>query len=183
MNGRLAVFVCVFLGIPVLGSAQPCTQAPLNTEFLTDPTGRVYTTCATDGNLSGVNVNDVCVLDKFNAVCTDAACKVDNVLTREVIIETIINSVELETLARSAVANDVARRQQLSWLLQANSYNMAKASSQQKWKNVFSSADSPVTNAAINTAQLKNASRAQVVCHRVGTIDDVSCGLRGTACP
>jgi len=154
------------------GGAQQCTQTQLNTEFTTDPTARTYATC----------VDDVCVLDKFNAVCTDATCKVDNVLSREVILETIINSGELETLANSTAPADLARHRQLGWLLQATYYNMNKGSNQSKWKNVFPAGSSPNTNAAINAAQQKNAPRSQIVCGRAGTIDDISCGLRGTGC-
>lgn len=178
------VWIVVALALPLGALAQTCQQAVLNTEFLTDPTARGYVSCATDGNLSGPNVSDQCVLNFFNALCTDnAACKVDNVLTREAILETLIDSAELEKLSRSTVANDVARKSQLDWLLQASPYNLAKAPTQQKWKNVFTPADSPITNGAINAAQLKNAPRSQIVCHRGGTLSDVSCGLRGAGCP
>lgn len=164
--------------------AQQCAQATLNTEFMSDPTQRQYSACASDGDLAGLQVSDTCVLEKFNALCTgNAACKTDNVMTREAILETIIDSAELEKLSRSTNANDVARKSQLDWLLQASPYNMAKAPNQQKWKNVFTPADSPLTNTAINNAQQKDAPRSQIVCKRTGTMSDVTCGLRGAGCP
>jgi len=170
------------LALPVLASAQQCTQQQLNTEFMTDPTVRQYVACASDGNLAGVNVDDSCVLTRFNAPCTDASCKVANILTREVLYETIIDSNELEKLSRSTVANDVARKSQLDWILHNSSFNMAKASWQQKLKNIFTPADSPLTNAAINNAQQKDAPRSHIVCNRSATLSDISCGLRGEGC-
>ena len=163
--------------------AQGCQQATLQTEFFTDPTQRQYVACATDGDLAGPNVDDNCVLQRFNALCTNNAnCKTDNVLSREVFLETIIDSAEAEKLARSTNANDQARRVQADWWLTATAYNLAKASWQQKWKNVYTPADSPITNAAINAAQLKDAPRSTIICHRPGTLADVSCGLRNEGC-
>lgn len=157
---------------------QQCTQQQLNSEFTVDPTARAYNTCT--GFPSG---DDQCVLDKFNAPCiNNTACKVDNILTLENIFQTIIDSAELEKLARSTVANDVARKSQLDWLTHIQSFNMAKAPWQQKWKNVFTPADSPNTNAAINAAQQKDAPRSQIVCGRPATLCDVSLGLRGQPC-
>jgi hypothetical protein len=177
----LAVVLLVFtLWLPGTGDAQQCTQQQLHDEFFLDSTTRNYVSCASDGNLAGPTTSDQCVLNLFNGPCTAAACKVDNVMTTAAIMETIVNSGELETLARSAVANDQARRVQLSWLLQVPTYNMAKNVNQQKWKNIFTPADSGATNAAIDAAKLKDAPRSQVVCGRAGTLSDISLGLRGT---
>jgi hypothetical protein len=175
----LLVFV---LWLPGTGEAQQCLQQQLHDEFFLDSTTRAYATCSTDGNLANpATTSDSCVLDKFNSPCVNNAnCKVDNVLTTATIMETIVASDELEKLARATPANDQARRAQLGWLLQVPTYNMAKAQSQQKWKNVFTPADSGVTNAAIDAAKLKDAPRSQVVCGRAGTLSDVSLGLRGT---
>jgi hypothetical protein len=160
---------------------QQCTQQQLHDEFFLDTTTRNYVTCASDGNLANpATTSDTCVLDKFNAPCTNNAnCKADNVMTTAAIMETIVVSDDLEKLARSAVANDQARRVQLSWLLQVQTYNMAKNVNQQKWKNVFTAADSGPTNAAIDAAKQKDVPRSHVVCGRVGTLSDVSLGLRG----
>jgi hypothetical protein len=175
-----AVFLLFLLGIPAIGDTQSCSQSTLNSEFMTDPTTRNYVSCASDGNLANpATTSDTCVLGLFNSPCTAAACKVDNVMTTAAIMETIVVSDDLEKLARSAVANDQARRVQLSWLLQVQTYNMAKNVNQQKWKNVFTSADSAATNAALDAAKLKDAPRSQLVCGRVGTLSDVSLGLRG----
>jgi hypothetical protein len=184
MRWLLLVVGCVVVAvIPSILYAQSCTQTTLHDEFFQDPTTRNYVSCATDGDLAGVNVSDSCVLNFFNAPCTNnAGCKVANILSREVLYLTIIDSAELEKLSRSTVANDVARKSQLDWILHNTSFDMSKASWQQKWKNVFTPADSPLTNAAINTAQLKDAPRSQVVCGRVGTLNDISCGLRGDGC-
>src|SRR5262245_16267465 len=99
MEGKLmikqivtTVISCLWLTWCGVGWAQQCTQAQLHDEFLLDPTARNYVTCATDGNLEGQNVSDVCVLDLFNSPCTASACKVENVLTREQIYETIIDA-------------------------------------------------------------------------------------------
>jgi hypothetical protein len=177
----VAITFCLWVVSVGVVWGQQCTQQQLHDEFFTDPTTRNYISCASDANLAGPTTSDQCVLNLFNAPCTNnAACKVDNIMTLEAIMETIVNTAELETLARSAVANDQARRAQLSWLLQVPAYNMAKGSNQGKWKNVFTSADAPTTNAAITAAQQKNAPRSQSVCGRPGTLSDVSLGLRGT---
>jgi hypothetical protein len=161
------------LGVLLCGSlvwAQQCTQSQLNTELTTDPTQRTYTTCT----------NDQCYLDKFNDPCTNnAACKVPNVMTREEILQKIIDATELETLYRSTAPNDVARKGQLDVLMNGTTFDMSKAPIQQLWKNVFAQAGSPLTNSAIQAAQLKDAPRSQVVCGRPGTLSDISCGLRG----
>jgi hypothetical protein len=179
----LAVALLVFaLWFPGTANAQTCGQSQLHDEFFLDNTIRDYVSCSSDRNLANpATTSDTCVLDKFNAPCVNHAnCKVDNILTTAAIMETIVDPAELEKLARATPANDQARRAQLSWLLQVPSYNMANAQSQQKWKNVFTSADSGVTNAAIVAAKLKDAPRSQIVCGRVGTLSDVSLGLRGT---
>jgi hypothetical protein len=177
------VLLMFTLWLPGTGEAQQCTQQQLHDEFFLDATitQRNYVSCASDGNLAGPTTSDQCVLNLFNAPCTNNAnCKAENVMTSAAIMETIVNSDDLEKLARSAVANDQARRVQLSWLLQVDTYNMANNVNQKKWKNVFTSADSGATNAAIEAAKLKDAPRSQSVCGRVGTLSDVSLGLRGT---
>lgn len=164
--------------------AQTCTQQSLHAEFYEDVTQRGYSTCSTDGDLSNSGTtSDTCVLDRFNAPCTNHAnCKVPNILSREDILQTIIDPTDLETLARSTNANDVARKSELDWLMAAQTWDMSKAHNQQLWKNVFPSSFT-TTNTAINNAQLKDAPRSQIVCHRPGTLTDVSCGLRGDGCP
>ena len=162
--------------------AQGCSQAQLNQEFTGDPTARGYATCASDGVVTGPNNNDQCTLDKFNSPCIDnAACKVPNILTREQILQTIIDPADLETLARSTAANDVARKSEMDWLITAQAWDMSKAHNQQLWKNVFPSSFTN-TNTAINNAQLKDAPRSTIVCGRPGNLNDVSCGLRGAGC-
>jgi hypothetical protein len=178
----VAITFCLWVVSVSVVWGQQCTQQQLHDEFFLDNTIRNYVSCASDGNLANpATTSDTCVLGKFNAPCTNNAnCKVDNILTTAAIMETIVVASELETLARATPANDQARRAQLGWLLQVPSYNMAKAQSQQKWKNVFTPADSAATNAAIDAAKLKDAPRSQSVCGRVGTLSDVSLGLRGT---
>lgn len=182
----LALFLILSALLALSAEAQQCTQTQLNGEFMTDPTQRGYKACSTNQDLSNaVTTNDQCVLAKFNAPCTDhAACKVDNVMTKEQVMETLVDSTELETLARSTTANDVARKSELDWLLRMTSFNMAKSSWQQKWKNVFAqgAGASPITNANINNAQLKDAPRCEIVCKKGNgcTMSDVSLGLRGT---
>jgi hypothetical protein len=179
----MVVEITFYLWVASVGVAwgQQCTQQQLHDEFFLDSTTRNYVSCASDGNLAGTTTSDQCILNLFNAPCTNSpACKTDNVMTTAAIMETIVASDELEKLARATPANDQARRAQLSWLLQVPTYNMAKGVNQQKWKNVFTSADSGVTNAAIDAAKLKDAPRSQIVCGRVGTLSDVSLGLRGT---
>jgi hypothetical protein len=163
-----------------VASAQQCTQTQLHDEFFLDTTSRNYVSCTTDGNLAGANVSDTCVLGFFNAPCTNnAACKVPNIMTREEILQKIIDAGELETLYRSTAPNDVARKGQLDVLINGTTFDMSKAPIQQLWKNVFAQASSPLTNTAIQAAQQKDAPRSQIVCGRVGTLTDVSCGLRG----
>jgi len=163
-----------------LGWAQQCTQSQLHDEYFLDPTARDYVSCAGDGNLAGANVNDQCVLDRFNQPCTNnAACKTDNILTREQIYETIIDANELDTLANGTAPADVKRKTELAWLLTGTSWNLAKSANLSKWKNVFTGPSSPITNAALEAAKQKDAPRSQIVCGRPGTLADVSCGLRG----
>jgi hypothetical protein len=164
--------------------AQQCTQQQLHDEYFLDTTARNYVSCASDGNLAGPNVSDPCVLDKFNAPCVGtASCKVDNILTREQIYESIIDSAELDTLANSTTPADTKRKTELGWLLTGTSWNLAKSSNLQKWKNVFTGPSAPITNAALDAAKQKDAPRSQIVCARAGTLNDVSCGLRSTGCP
>jgi len=176
----VALLLAAWVGV---ASAQQCTQTQLHDEFFLDSTGRNYASCATDGNLAGVNVSDQCVLGLFNAPCTATACKVDNILTREQIYQTIIDANELDTLANDTSPAGVKHKTELGWLLNAESWNMAINSSQKQWKNPFPAATAPITNAAIDAAKLRDAPRSQIVCGRVGTINDVSCGLRGEGCP
>jgi hypothetical protein len=164
-------FVLVFL-LPASAWAA-CTQTQLNTEFTTDPTARTYASCATG--------NDQCVLDKFNAPCTHASCKQDQTVSREAVYEAI-ESDELKALANSLAAADTARMTLLSFALLNESFNLGKGEIRQKLFDVFTAGGSPVTNAAINALQQKDAPRSQMVCGRQGTLNDVSCGLRGQGC-
>jgi hypothetical protein len=157
------------------GQAQECTQAELSAEFSTDPTARGYATCT----------DDPCYLDKLNEPCIgNANCnKVENVLTREQIYQTIIDATELDTLANGTAPADVKHQKELGWLLNATTWNMALNSSQKHWKNPFPSSTSPITNAAIDAAKLRDASRCQAVCSKSAcTLSEVSCGLRGDDC-
>jgi hypothetical protein len=165
----LALLVCVLSGLALAD----CTQAQLNTEFTTDPTTRTYASCA-----SG---NDQCVLEKFNAPCPHASCKQDQTVSRETLYEAI-ESDELKTLANSTAPGDTARMTLLSFVLANATFNLGKGEVRQKIFDVFTSAGSPLTNAAITALQQKDASRAQMVCGRQGTLQDVSCGLRGESC-
>lgn len=179
---RKLLFIAFFLLIARGAIAQQCTQAQLNTEFMTDPTTRGYVSCASDANLAGLNVKDDCVLAKFNAPCTNnAACKVDQVITKERIWE-VIDPTELETLARATAANDVARYKELDSALKVNTFNMGVANIRQIWNNIFTGPNSPKTNTAIGALQQKDASRCQIVCNKGNscTLSDVSLGLRGT---
>jgi hypothetical protein len=163
--------------------AQSCGQTELNQEFLQDPTARNYVSCASDGNLTGANVSDQCVLDFFNAPCTNhASCKVANILTREQIYATIIDANELDTLANGTAQADVKHQRELGWLLSSLNWNMSLNASQKHWKNPFPAATAPITNAAIDAAKQKDSPRSQIVCGRIGTLSDISCGLRGTGC-
>jgi hypothetical protein len=184
MRIGLAWWVLVLLCLwASYAKAQQCTQPQLNTEFTTDPTARNYVSCATDGIITGPTTSDACVLTFFNQPCTNnAACKIDNILTREQIYETIIDAAELDTLANGTAPADVKRKTELGWLLTSLSWNLAKSSNLQKWKNVFTGPSAPITNAALDAQKQKDAPRSQVVCNRPGTLNDVSCGLRGTGC-
>lgn len=174
--------VVLVLLVASYARAQQCTPQQLHDEFFLDTTARTYVTCASDGNLAGPNVSDTCVLSKFNANCTDnAACKVDQTVTREQVWE-VIDPGELTTLLRSTAANDLARVKALDSTFANVTFDMAKAPVRQKLLDIFPGPSAPITNAAITALQQKNVPRSQVVCHRVGTLDDVSCGLRGTAC-
>jgi hypothetical protein len=175
----VAIVGLLLAGWVGVASAQQCTQQQLHDEYFLDPTARNYVSCASDGNLAGANVSDVCVLNIFNAQCTVAACKVDNILTREQIYQTLIDANELDTLANDTSPAGVKHKTELGWLLNATSWNMATNSSQKQWKNPFPAATAPITNAAIDGAKLRDAPRSQSVCGRVGTLTDVSCGLRG----
>lgn len=183
MYPLVAALLLLFLGIPAMVGAQSCGQSALNQEFTSDPTARDYASCASDGVVTGPNNNDQCTLDLFNQPCTNhASCKVANILSREQILQTIIDPTDLETLARATAANDLARKSELDWLLTGLSWDMSKAHNQQLWKNVFPSSFTN-TNTAINNAQLKDAPRSTIICHRPGTLADVSCGLRNEGCP
>jgi len=183
MYPLVAVFLLLLLWFPATGGAQTCQESQLHDEFYLDPTARNYASCATDGNIGGANVSDQCVLGLFNSPCTATACKVDNILTREQIYQTIIDANELDTLANDTSPAGVKHKTELGWLLNADSWNMAINSSQKQWKNPFPAASAPITNAAIDAAKLRDAPRSQIVCQRVGTLSDVSCGLRGEGCP
>jgi hypothetical protein len=177
----ILLWLSLALGLPLSALAQQCTQNQLNTEFTTDPTGRTYVTCAADGNLAGNQVNDECVLTKFNAPCADAACKVDQSVSREV-FWSIIDNGELTTLLRSTAPNDVARVRALDFAMANTSLDLGKGSVRQKLNDIFPGASSPITNAAIAALQQKNVPRSQIVCQRAANTHDVSCGLRGVGC-
>jgi hypothetical protein len=178
---KQTVVLTFMLLLPVAAQAQNCSQSQLHDEFFLDQTQRGYVTCSSDGDLANPNTtSDVCVEQKFNAPCTNNAnCKVDNILTREQIYQTIIDANELDTLANDTSPAGVKHKTELGWLLNADSWNMAINSSQKQWKNPFPAATAPITNAAIDGAKLRDAPRSQIVCGRVGTLTDVSCGLRG----
>ena len=158
---------------PAFAWAQQCTQAQLNTEFTTDPTGRTYATCPAG--------NDQCVLDKFNAPCTVAACKADRIVTREQVYE-VIDKDELKTLADVSLNDTTALGSRLRRLLMAfdvATFDLSKASVRQKLNDLFPAAQAPLTNAAFDALRQRDASRAHIVCGRQGTLSDVSLGLRG----
>jgi hypothetical protein len=167
----VVIFILLF---PILSAAQSCTQAQLNVEFSTDPTARTYATCT----------NAQCVLDKFNAPCTDAACKADQTITREHLYE-VIDKDELGALMNvpSTDATAIGKRQRsLGIALSNSSFNMGIGSVRQKLLDIFPAPSAPITNAAIAGLQQKNVPRSMIVCGRAGTLDDVSCGLRGVEC-
>jgi len=168
-----------------IGWAQQCTQQQLHDEYFLDPTARGYSTCSTNGDLADpATTSDVCVQDKMNAPCTNnAACKVPNILTREQIYQTIIDATELDNVANDTSPAGAKHKAELGWLLNADSWDLSTNSSQKHWKNPFPAAQSPITNAAIDAAKLKDAPRSQIVCGRPATLADVSCGLRGAECP
>ena len=145
-----------------------CTQQSLNTEFTTDPTGRTYASCAPG--------NDQCVLDKFNSACTDAACKVDQIVSWAQIYEVIDNDELKVVMADQTLAPLV------NLAATVPSFNMATAEVRQKLLDGFPSPKAPVTNTAIKALQQKNVPRSQIVCGRPGTLADVSCGMRGEGC-
>lgn len=161
--------------------AQQCTQSQLNTEFLTDPTNRGYATCAPPGDLTGTNTNDQCVLDKFNASCTDPTCKVDQVITREQVYDSIVPA-ELATLTAVSL-NDVtpagARYRALLLALQVATFDMGKPAVRQKLLDIFPTAGAPQTNAALTALQKRDASRSRVVCGHPANLNHISLGLRG----
>jgi hypothetical protein len=166
--------IILLLLFPILSAAQQCSQAQLNTEFTTDPTARTYTSCS----------DDQCVLDKFNAPCTDVACKVDQIVSREKIYESIDKD-ELAALMNvpSTDATAIGKRQRsLSVAMSNSTFNMGIGSVRQKLLDIFPAPSAPITNAAIAALQQKNVPRSQSVCGRAGTLDDVSCGLRGVEC-
>jgi len=180
---RVAWWVLLGLLWSSAAQAQPCPEASLHTEFITDPTTRNYLSCSTNGDLTdAITTSDQCVLDLFNATCTNnAACTQDQTVSRETIWETI-DPTELETLMRSTAANDVARKNTLNVAMLSGTFDLSKSSVRQKFTNIFPGPNSPITNAGIAALQQKNVPRSQVVCHRPGTLSDVACGLRG-ACP
>jgi hypothetical protein len=180
MYHGIAILTVLLLWLPAISSAQTCAQGTLNTEYFSDPTSRTYATCATDGNLAGPNVDDNCVLAKFNQPCTDnAACKVDQTVTIEQ-INVAIDSAELKAMFKDTANAD--RKATMDMLANIKTFNLKEKEVRDKWFDVFPSPTAPITNAAITALQKKDASRAQIVCGRSGTIDDVSCGLRGTGC-
>lgn len=160
--------------------AQQCTQTQLNTEFMTDPTNRVYGGCASDGNLAGANVSDQCVLDKFNAACSDNACKADQVVTRERVYE-IIDSDEYIAMLKDTTKPE--RKAAMDEAMHQVTFNMAVKEVRDKLLDIYPAPSSPITNAALKALQQKNVPRSQIVCTRLGNINDVSCGLRGMSCP
>jgi hypothetical protein len=174
--GLIFLLLCLICGWATLASAQQCTQAQLNVEFTTDPTNRTYASCAPG--------NDQCVLDKFNAPCTDAACKVDQVVTREHVYE-VIDKNELATLMAVSLNDTTAvgtRQRSLFVALHNATFDMSKAPVRQKLLDIFPAPSAPITNAAIVALQQKNVPRSQIVCGRPATLCDVSLGLRGDAC-
>lgn len=177
----LFLWALVLLGLwAPYSHAQQCTQTQLNTEFMTDPTVRGYTSCASDGNLAGVKVSDQCVLDKFNAACSDNACKVDQVVTREKVYE-VIDSDEYVAMLKDTTKPE--RKAAMDEALYQTTFNMAVKEVRDKLLDIYPAPSSPNTNAAIKALQQKNVPRSQIVCTRLGTMSDVSCGLRGAACP
>ena len=170
------LIVTLIILLPVLSSAQQCTQAQLNSEFTADPTARTYASCgATDDN---------CVLVKFNAPCTDAACKVDQIVTKEMFYEAIDKD-ELKAIADVSTTDATqlgSRFRRLQVALLNDTFDMSKASVRQKLLDVFPAPSAPLTNAAIVALQQKNVPRSQIVCGRPATHCDISLGRRGVGC-
>jgi len=168
----------LFVFVPLSAWAQQCTQAQLNTEFTTDPTVRGYAGCAGVGGLAGVNVNDQCILDLFNAPCTNnAACKVDVVVSREQLYE-VIDHDELATGVNAVVA-DATRKWLLEIAMRNVSFNLSDIDVRQKLFDIFTAPKAPTTNAAITSLRQRDTTRAQIVCGRQGTLADITRGLRG----
>lgn len=156
--------------------AQQCTQAQLSTEFTSDPTARGYATCAA--------TDDQCVLTRLNAPCLDAACKADQVVTREQFYA-VIDKAELATLLGVSLNDTTAvgtRQRSLNVAMTNASFDLSVASVRQKLTDIFPAPSAPITNAAITALQQKQVPRSQIVCQRVATLDDVSCGRRSQAC-
>lgn len=170
---RRYVLVLLLLLFPAMSYSQQCTQNQLSTEFVSDPTGRGYPTCAPE--------DDQCVLVRFNSPCADQNCKIEQVITKEALYE-VIDSAEYLTLLRSTAANDVARVRALDHALTNASLNMAVKEVRDKLLDIFPAPSAPITNAAIVALQHKNAPRSQIVCSRPATLADVSCGRRGDGC-
>jgi hypothetical protein len=175
------IWIALILAAPLVALAQQCPQSDLSTEFMTDPTSRLYVMCSANSDLTGTQVNDQCVLDKFNAPCTDNACKVDQSVSRET-LWAVIDDAELTALLRSTAPNDIARVRALDIAMANTSFDMSRGKVRQKLNDIFPNASSPITNAAIAALQQKNVPRSQIVCHRAASIHDVSCGLRGAGC-
>lgn len=182
MRIGLAWWALLLLGLWASYShAQQCTQSQLNQEFTQDPTARAYVDCASDGVVTGPSNNDQCTLDKFNAPCTNnAACKVDQIITREHFYE-IIDSVEYAAMLKDTAAAE--RKDGMMIASNMATFNMSITEVRDKLQDIFPQGKAPITNQLIKDAQKKNASRAEIVCHRPGTLADVSCGLRGDGCP
>lgn len=163
------MLLLLLLVFPLPAWAQDCAQSQLSAEFATDPTGRTYASCPAG--------NDACVLEKFNQPCTDAACKIDQVITRDKLYE-VIDPAELKTTVA-----DTTRKVLLEMALRVETFHLGIAGVRQKLFDVFPGPSAPITNNAIKALQQKDASRAQIVCGRQATLADVSCGLRGESCP
>ena len=159
--------------------AQSCSQAQLNQEFTGDPTARGYTTCASDGVVTGPNNDDNCTLQKFNAPCQDALCKVDQVITKEHLYE-VLDPAEYAAMLKDTTKAE--RRAAMDEALTVNTFNMGIAAVRQKLLDIFPAPSSPITNQAIKNLQQKNVARSQVICGRPGNLADISCGLRGEGC-
>lgn len=168
----LLSWVGVVLLLPLVALAQQCTEAQLASEFSTDPTGRTYATCT----------DDTCVLTKFNAPCLDAACKVDQVVSREQVYA-VMDKNELATLLAVSLNDTTAvgtRQRSLFVAMHNGTFDLRVGSVRQKLFDIFPAPSAPITNAAIVALQQKQVPRSQIVCGRPATLSDVSLGLRGT---